>query len=103
MSQASSKVPSKDSVDSLYPIQTIIFDDPIINEAVLSEDNVRYHVCFASHIYLRKLSGFEWCKRLFRIAIPPSVEVIDSNAFSHCSLLSEVIFAADSHLETLGG
>jgi hypothetical protein len=103
MSQTSSKVPPKDSVNPLCPIQMIIFDDSNINEAILSEDNIRYHVCFASHICLKNLSGFRSCNRLFRIEIPASVEVIYRNAFFGCHSLTEVIFPANSRLKILDG
>jgi hypothetical protein len=81
----------------------IIFDRPIINEAILSHYHMCYDVCFASGICLRKLSGFQFCRRLFQIEIPASVEVIESSAFSCCASLSEVIFPSDSRLKMLSG
>jgi hypothetical protein len=103
MNQISSKIPPEDSVHSICPIQTIIFDDPIINETILSEHNIRYHVCFASHICLKYLSGFQKCIRLFRIEIPASVEVIKSNAFECCVSLHAVVFRRDSRIREIHG
>jgi hypothetical protein len=45
-----------DSVHFLSPVQRIIVDDPIINETVLSQDNILCHVRVSTQICFRKLS-----------------------------------------------
>jgi hypothetical protein len=103
MFQSASKTPSEDCVRPLPPIRTIIFDSTIIDETVLSKADARYHVCFAPQICLKQLSGFQFCRRLLRIEIPVSVEIIDLNAFFGCHSLTEVIFPGDSRLRRLNG
>jgi hypothetical protein len=51
---------------------------------------------------LRVVKGFEGCRRLERIEIPSSVEIIDVTAFSSCAL-TDVAFSTPSRLDTISG
>jgi hypothetical protein len=72
-------------------------------------------VTFAPDSRLIVIDGFFGCMRLYRIEIPASVRIIGFSKdaegflimsmapFSECEALTEVIFAADSHLQVING
>jgi hypothetical protein len=57
-------------------------------------------VIFATDDHLRKSNEFQKFTLLRRIETPASVEELAFNAFFGCSALAEMLFAADSRIET---